>query len=295
MAQITAKWKDSLKVFEAFQTECTDIGFDLDLGVHVKNLVTFATGQSRFHTVGSLKVENLKSAWGCAQDGFRFATNFLKSNAGIESIALLSSPFLLISLGYFGHHCNYSLNPKEAAELRYWLYAANAKGRYSRGSFETLLDQDLARIHDGKGTAGLLETLKQQFGRLDIQPGDLEARNAQSAYFKTMFLAFREDGAKDWTSNLTISLSHSGKQHKLQFHHIFPRAVIRDLHKTSVVNDIANLAFIGGKTNRKISNKPPADYLPGIIEKHGKGILAVQCIPTKNRLLRIEEYLEFLG
>ena len=295
MAQITAKWKDSLKVFEAFQTRMHGQGVRPRPRYSRQNLIAFATGQSKFHTVGRLKLDDLKSAWQCAQEGFRYAINFLKSNAGIESIALLSSPYLLISLGYFGHHCNYGLNPKEAAELRYWLYAANAKGRYSRGSSETLLDQDLARIHDGKGVAGLLETLKQQFGRLDIQPGDLESRNARSAYFKTMFLAFREDGAKDWTSNLTISLSHGGKQHKLQFHHIFPRAKMRDLHKPAVVNDIANLAFIGGKTNRKISNKPPADYIPGIIEKHGKGILTAQCIPTKNGLLTIETYLDFLA
>ena len=136
--------------------------------------------------------------------------------------------------------------------------------------------------------------MKQQFGRLDIQAGDLEGRNARSAYFKTMFLAFLEDGAKDWTSNLTISLSHSGKQHKLQFHHIFPRAILRDLHKSAVVNDIANLAFVGGKTNRKISSKPPAEYLPGIIEKQGMGVLTAQCIPTKNEMLTVEKYREFL-
>ena len=36
MAQITAEWKESLKIFEAFQSECTDKGFDLDLGIHVR-------------------------------------------------------------------------------------------------------------------------------------------------------------------------------------------------------------------------------------------------------------------
>ena len=68
-------------------------------------------------------------------------------------------------------------------------------------------------------------------------------------YFKTMFMAFREDGAKDWTSHLAISLSHSGKQHRLQFHHVFARAYLKGDYKPAVVNDIANMAFIGGKTN----------------------------------------------
>src|SRR5439155_3445046 len=47
LAQITAKWRGSLKTFQGFQTECAKIGFDLDLGLHLKNLVAFATGQSR--------------------------------------------------------------------------------------------------------------------------------------------------------------------------------------------------------------------------------------------------------
>ena len=176
MAQITAKWQDSLKTFEAFQHECAEEGFDLDLGIHVKNLVAFATGQSRFHTVGNLKPAQLQVAWKCAKDGFHYAINFLKANARIESQALLSSPFMLILLGYFGHHCSYTLDAQQAAELRHWLYVANAKGRYSRGSSETLLDKDLATIREGKGVQGLVEILSQQFGRLDVQPADLEGR-----------------------------------------------------------------------------------------------------------------------
>ena len=127
-AQITAKWRDSLKTFQKFQNECANSGFDLDIGIHVKNLIAFTTGQSRFLTVGSLTLDQLQAGWEVAQEGFRFAINFLKSNAGIESPTLLSSPFLLISLGYYGHQCNYTLDAQQAAELRYWLYVANAKG-----------------------------------------------------------------------------------------------------------------------------------------------------------------------
>jgi hypothetical protein len=54
LAQITAKWRGALKTFQAFQAKCGKAGFDLDLGLHLKNLVAFATGQSRFLTVGGL-------------------------------------------------------------------------------------------------------------------------------------------------------------------------------------------------------------------------------------------------
>jgi len=294
MAQITAKWHESLRTFEAFQDECADNGFDVDLGIHLKNLIVFATGQSRFKTVGSLTVEKLQESWGTCKEGFHFAINFLKSNAGIESPSLLSSPFLMNALAYYGHHHKYSLTPKQEANLKYWLYVANTKGRFSRGSTETLLDQDLLRIRDGRDIDGMIESLKSQFGRLDITPGELEGRNARSAYFKTMFLAFSKDGAKDWTSNLAISPSHGGKQHSLQFHHIFPKALLKGKHTTVMVNDISNLAFIGGKTNRRISNKAPGKYFPEIIEKQGDGVLTAQCIPSGDGLLATDRYSDFL-
>lgn len=198
-------------------------------------------------------------------------------------------------IAYYGHRCNYQLTPEQESQLRYWLYLANAKGRYSRGSTETVLDQDLSRIRDGRGIDSLIDAVRTQFGKLDIEPAELEGRNARSSYFKTMFLAFREDGAKDWGSNLSISLSHSGRQHKLQFHHVFPKALVSKRYRPAAVNDIANLAFLGGKTNRRISNKPPAKYLSEVLDKQGNAAFKAQCIPSSPQLLSIDSYEEFLA
>lgn len=295
LAQITAKWRNSLKTFQSFQDQCATAGFDLDLGLHLKNLVVFATGQSRFLTVGNIKLVTLQSAWKECCQGMEFALNFLKSNAGIDSPALLASPFMLVTLAYFGHKRNYNLTPEESDRLRFWVLVANAKGRYSRGSSETLLDQDLSTLKQNAGAPELIERLRQQVGRLDIVPEELEGRNQRSALFKTMFLAFGATGAKDWHSNLTIALDHSGVQHRLQFHHIFPKAVLKKTYSPREADDIANLAFIGGKTNRQISDKPPVEYFPALIAKAGADSFAAQCIPTAEEVLRVESYKAFLA
>jgi len=294
LAQITAKWRHSLQTFQDFQKACAKTGFDLDLGLHLKNLMAFATGQSRFQIVGSLNVEKLQKAWKEACDGMEFALNFLCSNLGIDSPALLSSPFLLVVLAYFGHSRNYALSNDEARQLRYWALMANAKGRFSRGSSETILDQDLANIRQGGAVSELIDRLRLQFGRLDITAEELEGRNQRSALFKTMFLAFRAAGAKDWRSHLTIALDHSGAQHRLQFHHIFPKAVLKTSFTAREADDIANLAFIGGKTNRAISDKAPAVYLPPLVDQLGEPAFAAQCIPVEASLLEVESYKAFL-
>lgn len=295
LAQITAKWRNSLAVFQGFQAECEKMGFDLDLGIFLKNMVAFATGQSRFLTVGGLHQEVLKTAWKESRKGMEFALNFMRSNVGISSPALLSSPFVLITMAYFGHKRDYHLSPEEAERLRFWVLVANAKGRYSRGSSETILDQDLASLRQGGGTVEMIDRLRLQMGRLDVAPEELEGRNQRSALFKTMFLAFHGAEAKDWRSNLRISLDHKGAQHKLQFHHIFPKAVLKAAGLTArMADDIANLSFISGKTNRQISDKAPDKYLGEYVEKAGKGAFDAQCIPTDAALLAVGRYDDFL-
>jgi hypothetical protein len=294
LAQITARWRNSLKIFQDFQEKCASSGFDLDLGVFLRSLIVFATGQSRFLTVNSLTLDQLQTAWRESCEGLLFALNFLKSNTGIDSPALLSSPFILATIGFLGHKRGYQISADESERLRYWTLSANAKGRYSRGSSETILDQDLATLREG-GVVELIDRLRLQVGRLDIVADELDGRNQRSALFKTMFLAFRCAGAKDWRSNLAIALDHSGTQHKLQFHHIFPKAVLTKNHYTPrQADDIANLAFIGGKTNRAISDKPPSDYLPALITKNGRPSFEAQCIPTEHELLQVANYEAFL-
>lgn len=295
LAQITAKWRTSLAIFQAFQTKCAKDGFDLDLGLHLRNMIVFATGQSRFLTVGSLNIEQLKSAWKASCEGIEFVINFLKNNAEIFDPVLLSSPFLMVALAYFGYKRDYNITAEESARLRYWALVANAKGRFSRGSSETLLDQDIATLRDGGGVDMLIDRLRSQVGRLDISPDELEGRTQRSALFKTMFLAFRSAGAKDWRSNLNIALDHSGVQHRLQFHHIFPKALLKNSYSSREADDISNLAFIGGKTNRAIRDKSPLVYFPPLIEKSGQGAFDAQCIPTESELLDITKYKEFLS
>lgn len=296
LAQITAKWRNSLTTFQEYQKQCAKAGFDLDLGLLLKNLIAFATGQSRFLTVSRLPIETLQESWKCSKQGMDFALNFLKSNVGITSPVLLSSPFIVITIAYFGFKKHYQLTDRQGAKLAYWIRITNAKGRYSRGSSETLLDQDLATIRDGGTLDDLVTRLKNQVGNLSITPDELVGRNRRSALFKTMFLAFEAEKAKDWFSNLKIAIDHAGSAHKLQFHHIFPKAYLKKQgYSSREADDIANLSFISGKTNRRISDKAPANYLEEYVEKSGKASFSKQCIPLNSELLLGTAYKDFLA
>jgi hypothetical protein len=295
LAQITSRWQDSLKLFERFQEDCEEKWFTLDLGLIVRALVVFATGQSRFRTVASISLERLKAAWPKAKDGLRFAINFLRTNAGIEDETLLSSPLFIIGIGYYALKQDYCLSVEDERELRRWFYIANARGHYSRGASESTLDADLHIITNRGSTNELLEALRQQLGRFEVEPADLVGRGQRSALFTMAYLALKAGGAKDWRSRLGLSLTHSGRYHFIEHHHVFPKALLKKAgFENEQINEIANMAFVAGGTNRNLSSKPPDEYLARVVEEQGEDALRAHCIPLERKLWTVEGYPRFL-
>lgn len=101
--------------------------------------------------------------------------------------------------------------------------------------------------------------------------------------------------AKDWFSGLGLSLTHQGRLHFIQWHHIFPKSLLKQLdYDTGEINEIANMAFITGQTNRRISNKKPHEYLPDTVAAQGIVALESQSVPYTPELLQLENYRDFL-
>jgi hypothetical protein len=296
LAQMTSRWPNLLKELEVFQEECEQNNFTIDLGQLVRAIVVFATKQCLFRVVGATPIPRLAEGWKEAKEGLRFAVNFLRSNAGVEDESLLSSPMFIHTLAAVSRVKDNKLTQAERNVLLHWLLVANARGRYSRGSTETLLNEDLAIVFRTGEVADLMGPVTRQFGRLTVEAGDLAGRGANSPLFSLAYLALKDSGAKDWFSGLGLSLAHQGRLHFIQWHHIFPKALLREQHKyeTGEINEIANMAFITGQTNRRLGRKQPSDYLPEIIERQGNGALEAQLVPTDMSLLKVEDYRDFL-
>lgn len=295
LAQMTSRWRNLLKELEEFQEECEQSWFTIDLGQLVRAIVVFATHQCLFRSVATTPVDKLKEGWKQAQEGLRFAVNFLRTNAGIEDESLLSSPMFIHVLAVISRLKDNKLTAKEQKALLHWLLVANARGRYSRGSTETLLNEDLAILFRGGDIAALMEPVKRQFGRLHIEPTDLASRGVNSPLFSLAYLSLKAAGAKDWYSGLGLSLTHQGRLHFIQWHHVIPKSLLKERgFETGEINEIANMAFITGQTNRRITNKEATDYLSAIVQKQGADALISQCVPTDPTLWTTDRYRDFL-
>src|SRR3990170_3813624 len=118
LAQITARWRNSLGLFEEFAEECEEASqFTIDTGLLVRAIVVFATGQCQFKVVNSIGLSALQKAWNESMQGIRFALSFLRANAGVEDESLLSSPFLILLPAYYGHKKQERLSEQEGKDL----------------------------------------------------------------------------------------------------------------------------------------------------------------------------------
>ncbi|MCJ7484051.1 MAG: DUF262 domain-containing protein [Thermodesulfovibrionales bacterium] len=294
LAQITARWRNSLGLLEEFQKECEVKWMTLDLGILVRAMVVFATGQSRFNSVSTIPVNRLKQGWEDAKEGLRIAINFLRANAQIDDESLLSSPQFFITIAYYYFLKNQKITQSEGQSLLYWLFIANARGHYSKGSSETILDADLTILKNGGDVKELIGAIRQQFGRLTFDIEDIKEKGVGSPIFSLLFLTMKSNGAKDWRTGLGLSLTHQGRLHIIQHHHIFPKSLLKGKYDKKEINEIANMAFISGRINREISASEPKDYFPEIIRTRGVEALSLQLIPLDQKLHSVDSYSLFL-
>jgi len=295
MAQITSKWKGFMDKVEELATEFGhDSDYIIDTGLPVRLLTIFATKQSKFKTIGKVSKESLGESWEQAVEGLRFAINFIRENAGVDNLSYLSSPFLIIPIAvYWILKADQALTPEEQKRLLRWLYIAHMRGHYSMGSSESILDADLGILFRNKGLDELINQLRLHVKKFNVDYDDLINRSIRSPFFSMLYFIFKHDGVKDWWSGLKLSDKHTGNAHTIQYHHIFPKSLLRDYDKKEI-NEIANMAFIGGKANRHITNKEPIEYMEKIVQEQGEEALTSQLIPTNRGMWELSKYREFL-
>jgi hypothetical protein len=297
LAQITSKWKGFIGEIDVFSKEFeNNADYLMDTGILVKTLVAFATNQSKFKTVNRVKIDSFKEAWKKTQVGLRFAINLLKNNARIENLRLLGSPFLLVPIAYYAVQKDEKLSKEDVRRIMLWFYVAHMKGRYGLGSSESILDSDLSVLSKTKDLNELLSLLKLQVKDFYTSEDEIRGKSIRSNYFSMLFFIAKQNEIKDWSTGMAITEKLFGKRHALQFHHIFPKSLLKKQGTDRrEINDLANLAFIGGKTNRTISNKEPKKYLLEAIEKRGDEIFDDYHLPSKKELWELDNYHKFLN
>ena len=304
LAQVTSRWRGSMKLFTDVVAECQSAKFDLDEGTLIKCLVSVSTWQNRFKIINRIPIDKMKSDWERTKKGLHFAINFLKENAKIETSSVLPSPFLLIPIVCLAIKSDYEFSTLLENQVLRWFYAAAMWGRYSRGATETALDEDLSAIkNENNPFDRMMTNILSAAGRLEVTESDIEGKNTKSPFFVMSYVLAKRNNAKDWGSGVTISLQNIGKEFKNEYDHIFPKSKLEpyllqrynDTMKVKkLINDIANMAFLSKQQNQYKTNKLPEEYFETIVKERGEDALTAQYITLDNSLWTLSRYEEFL-
>lgn len=268
LAEISSRWHGITKALELFQIEARKLGWELDDSILLRVLSAIATNQatlSQFFKAGrseDLTEEKLRVAWERAVPAMKHAIHFLKENCLIDRLSMMPTNYVLVPLALFFDRYQ-QVSEQQAWDLQRWLYLALVWARYSTSS-ETTLDQDIKALGEENPVERMIKTIEDKVGPgRRISERELQDQLSNSPFMVMAYVLARRNGAKDWFNGVAIGAGQS-----LEYHHIFPKAVLSaryDLRAQSrIVNQVANLAFLSQRANAKIAASAPADYLPQI-------------------------------
>lgn len=212
---------------------------------------------------------------------------------GVLSSDLLPSLNVLIPVFVLRAHFSQDFELKKA--LR-WLLLATRDGRYS-GSALTALESDTKLLKSQKSFPDAIAELTKRLSAPPTFTGDDFLDEYTDKFLRLiLYLTVFANGAKDWI-NQDVRVGFDREDNELnegfkpEWHHIFPRRILKDTYDERQVDSIANIAVLNEKANRSFSSKPPLKYL----EEHNvkPERLEEQAVPPKEYLV-LERYEHFL-
>lgn len=281
--------------FDPFLKDLELKGFEFDPAVVVRTLAIIGHGSARLRDVPQSFWESsdeFDEHWRKTKEAISSVVkNFMEK--GVLSSDLLPSLNALIPVFVMRATFPRDFNFDRAFN---WFLIATRDGRYS-GSATTALDHDTKQI---RGKTSLDEAIDDLTSRLSatgiFTPEDFREEYTDKYLRLVLYLTVFNEKAKDWISqDVRIGFDREDNElnegFKPEWHHIFPRKIVKDSFDGGLVNSIANIAVLNEKANRSFSAKPPRQYLEEHDVKSDR--LDEQAVPD-TRLLEIDRFEEFL-
>lgn len=294
LAKICAQWPDMRAEMKAILARLGKKGFWFKQDWLLRCLTVHLTRKAYFSELDGVSIADVKNGLKEVENYIGTCLDHISSRLGLDHDRVLGSHYaIVLMVGYLSMKGGKLSSAAEWDKLLFWYVHAFLWGRYA-GSTESVLSQDLRVLEDGKGVDGLIELIHQNRVDLTLRPQDFWGWSKGARFYPLLYMITRVNHARDWGTGIELSQSLLGKNSSLQVHHIFPKHVLYSAGKTkSMVNALANYAFLTQQTNLDISDQKPEDYFPIYMEKC-PGAIESHCVPTASHLLTIDAYDAFL-
>ncbi len=281
--------------FDPFLKDLELKGFEFDPGVVVRTFAIIGHGNGRLKEVPQAFWEPSKEFdehWDRTKHAISSVIKNLLEH-GVLSSDLLPSLNALIPVfvmkAVFPHDFKF-------AKAFNWFLIATRDGRYS-GSATTVLDRDSKLIKNAPSFDEAIVSLSALLSASgSFTPEDFREEYTDKFLRLILYLTAFDSKAKDWI-NQDVRIGFETKDNELnegfkpEWHHIFPRKVVKEIYEASRVDSIANIAVLNEKANRSFSAKVPQKYLQEYRVKPER--LDEQAVPGGDVLVvdRFEEFL----
>ncbi len=299
LAHMSAQWPHIRRKMKEKQSQLSDHGFDFNLNFYVKTMIGALTETMTYENSYDIPRDELKGQWErlSKEDGvLDYVINVLQNEAHIPGSDYINTRDVLIPFIVHVDKNDLQISHEEKVEFLRWIYAAMMWSRYS-GSADSRVEHDLALLEAEKPTDHLMQEIRDDRGRIEVQATDLEGRGKRTRRFYNMLhIVTRANNPVDWKTGAPLTGAYN-----LESHHIFPKSQLYKVYDGNnsehrkLVNEIANRAFLTPETNRNIiRDRPPSEYLPEVVENHPEALQS-QFIPMEEELWKVENYEDFLA
>jgi hypothetical protein len=296
LAKICAEWPDAREEMKKRLEKWRRAGFYFKLELLLRCITTILTGQAFFSSLADIDTARFQDGLRRAERAVDQLLNLIGARLGLDHDRVLGSRYSFPLMARYLDRRGFRLDdPRERDKLLHWYVHTFLWGRYA-GSTETFLNQDLALISEPDGALDRLTAdLRRHRGDLRLQANDFLGWSKGARFYPLLYLMTRVGKARDWASDLELSMNLLGRLNRLEVHHVFPKDLLyKHGYSRPDVNAIANFTFLTQETNLRVSNRDPAKYLEEFSAKHPEAVSS-HWIPMDRRLWRVENYQEFLA
>lgn len=281
--------------FDPFLKDLEQKGFDFDPSVIVRTLAVVGHGSARLRDVPQTfweESDDFDEHWRRTREAISGVIRNLME-FGVLSSDLLPSLNVLIPVFILKAFFPQDFNFRRAF---YWMLIATRDGRYS-GSAITVLDHDTRRIKTKTSFDDAIAELSAPIQtQRTFKPEDFREEYTDRFLRLMLYLTAFNAEAKDWINqDVRIGFDREDNEinegFKPEWHHVFPRKLLRGSFEDSAVDSLSNIVVLNEKANRSFSAKPPKQYLREHAVNDDR--LAEQSVPAGD-LLDLSRFKEFL-
>jgi hypothetical protein len=222
------------------------------------------------------------------------AVDFLSTEFLVNSLDFLPHLQQFVGLSYFYHHREYP-TAEQAAALKKWFWKTSFSRRYSAQTddkmnsdivfMKQLLTGDPSGLTEYASEINKNVLVKQKFSK-------------GHPYTRALLLLLAQKMPLDLTNGVKVDLGEAlSAYNRKEYHHVFPHAFLRKRGvSTEKINSLCNFCFLPSGSNKKISQREPADYIFKLVpDDCRKQIFESNLMPLRMEIYSTNDFDQFIG